>query len=91
MTWTTVPKPTTPVWDNINVQGKEQYDQASITYDDANVFYDGYNPTQWTDVPKPTGSGVLKAGMATGLIMPPTYSTSRQTNSQWTKVSKPTT
>lgn len=52
--WTTVPKPTTPTWTNTNPQGKEQYDQPSIAYDDVNVFYDGINQSQWTDVAKPT-------------------------------------
>jgi hypothetical protein len=53
--WTTVPKPGAQTYTNIGPMGKEQYDQSSLTYDDANVFYDGINPSQWTDVAKPTG------------------------------------
>lgn len=34
--------------------GKEQYDQSNLTYDDANTFYDGVNPNQWTNITKPT-------------------------------------
>lgn len=34
--------------------GKEQYDQADITFDSAITYYDGINPNQWTDVNKPT-------------------------------------
>ena len=73
--------------------GKEQYDQASLTYDDANTYYDGVNMNQWTDIPKPTGgtSVTIFAGMTMGLLMPLTYSTDHQISSdQWTKVSKPT-
>lgn len=56
MAWTTVPKPTSSTWTATNSQGREQYDQSDITYDSATTFYDGYNPTQWTDVAKPATS-----------------------------------
>lgn len=54
MAWTKVAKPIGPTYTNVNTQGKEQYDQASLTYDDSNTFYDGVNPAQWTNVTKPT-------------------------------------
>lgn len=54
--WTNVGKPSIASWTNSNPQGKEQYDEASITYDDPNVFYYGVNVNQWTDVSKPTSS-----------------------------------
>lgn len=54
MSWTTVPKPTGTNYTNVNPVGKEQYDQPSIMYNDPNVFYDGVNQNQWTDVAKPT-------------------------------------
>ena len=90
MTWTSIPKPTDATWTNTNTQGREQYDQASLTFDDSSVFYDGYNPMDWTDVAKPTGGAYLVAGMATGLICPPTYSRSYDA-SPWIKISKPIT
>lgn len=49
-----IPKPSAQVYTNENAQGKEQYDQPDLTYDDIDVFYDGINPTQWTDESKPT-------------------------------------
>lgn len=52
--WTTIAKPGPQAYTNLNPQGKEQYDQASILYDDPNVFYDGVNQMEWTDVAKPT-------------------------------------
>ncbi len=91
--WTTVPKPGAQTYTNLNPQGREQYDQPTIFYDDPNIFYDGINPSQWTDVAKPIGEGTITimSGMATGLIMPPTYTTSHTiTSSRWTKVHKPT-
>lgn len=53
MAWINVSKPGAQSYTNLNPQGREQYDQASIEYDDINVFYDGTNPSQWTDVSKP--------------------------------------
>lgn len=91
MAWITISKPGAQTYTNVNAQGKQQYDQSSIEYDDPNVFYDGYNPNMWTDVPKPSGgSFTLRAGQATGLIMPPTYAREITINpNNWTKVPKP--
>ena len=58
--YTNVAKPTSSVYTNVNPVGKEQYDGPSITYDDANVFYDGVNETAWTNVSKPVGSVYTK-------------------------------
>ncbi len=55
--YTYVPKPTAGTYTNLNPQGKEQYDQASLTYDDANTFYDGVNQTQYTKIAKATAQG----------------------------------
>ena len=88
MTWISVTKPTSSIWTSVNPAGKEQYDQASLSYDDSGTFYDGINPSQWTDVPKPVGSALIVAGMITGLVMPVTYSRSYEVNT-WTKVLKP--
>ena len=56
MSWTNVTKPTTSGWTNTNPPGRTQYDQSDITYDDATMFYDGYDPSSWTNVTKPTTS-----------------------------------
>lgn len=54
MAWTSVNKPTGTNYTNLNPVGKEQYDQADITYDSATTYYDGANPGQYTNVAKPT-------------------------------------
>lgn len=51
--WNNIPKPTGTNYTNDNPQGREQYDQSSIMYDDPNIFYDGVNQSQWTDINKP--------------------------------------
>ncbi len=56
MTWNKVNKPSSQTYTNVNAQGKEQYDQPSLSYDDANTFYDGVNQNQWTDIVKPSYS-----------------------------------
>lgn len=53
--WTNIPKPGAQSYTNVNAMGKEQYDQSNVMYDDSNTFYDGVNPSQWTDVSKPSG------------------------------------
>lgn len=87
--WTNIPKPTDATYTNINVQGREQYDQANLTYDDANTFYDGVDMAAWVNVNKPA-LPMVRAGIASGLIMPLTFPTS-VLGTQWTPVNKPIT
>lgn len=54
MAWTNINKPTGPTYTNLNTVGKQQYDQADLTYDDATTYYDGTNPNLYTNVSKPT-------------------------------------
>lgn len=63
--YTNVPKPTTRNYTNPNPQGKEQYDQASITYDAAGTFYDGINMGQYTKIAKPSTSAYTKIAKPT--------------------------
>lgn len=53
MSWTSVPKPSAQNYTNVNPMGKEQYDQADVTFDSASTYYDGVNPSQWTNISKP--------------------------------------
>lgn len=53
MVWQNISKPTASAWTTANPSGREQYDQASLTYDDSSVFYDGVNPNMWSDIAKP--------------------------------------
>lgn len=55
-TYTNINKPSGTSYANVNSTGREQYDQADITYDDASVFYDGTNDNLWTDLNKPSGT-----------------------------------
>lgn len=54
--YTNISKPSGTSYTNTNSIGREQYDQASLTYDDASIFYDGNNPSLYTNVTKPTGT-----------------------------------
>ncbi len=60
-------------------------------YDSADVFYDSVNGSQYVDIPKPTFSvQSIRKGMATGLLMPLTYSIDINTiGDGWTNVPKP--
>lgn len=53
MSWTNIAKPTGTSYTDVNPISKTQYDDALITYDSVDVFYDGGNPSMWTDVNKP--------------------------------------
>lgn len=91
--WTFIPKPTGTPYINVNPQGKEQYDQANISYDEQSVFYDGINTTAWTSVPKPASGAVsFAAGIGNGLLIPLTHSSVITIpDTSWTKVPKPIT
>lgn len=56
MSWISIPKPTSSTYTAVNFQGKEQYDQSSLTYDDSSTYYDGVNSNAYTNVAKPTSS-----------------------------------
>lgn len=89
MAWNTVNKPTSLAWTTVNPMGKEQYDQSSLMYDDPGTYYDGVNPSEWTDVPKPTGGVGLRVGVANGLLIPLTR-VEQGSAITWTSVPKPT-
>ena len=55
-TYTDISKPSGTSYTPFNTQGKEQYDQSSIEYDDTDVFYDGINESLYTDVSKPSAT-----------------------------------
>jgi hypothetical protein len=55
-TYTNIAKPSGTSYTNINTIGKQQYDQASIEYDDTSVFYDGVNESMYTNITKPSGT-----------------------------------
>lgn len=52
--YTSVAKPSQNSYTPFNTVGKEQYDQATLEYDDVNVFYDGTNQSLYTNVTKPS-------------------------------------
>lgn len=91
--FTPVTKPTSRNWSMDNPRGKETYDQNTITYDDPNIFYDGFDNHIWTRVAKPTGGSAVTilVGMTLGLIIPLTNAVERNiSGDSWTRVAKPT-
>lgn len=58
--YTNISKPANTSYTPVNFAGKQQYDQANLTYDDASTFYDGLNPNQYTNLSKPTGTSYTK-------------------------------
>lgn len=65
MSWITIAKPSGSIWTAINGQGREQYDQSDIEYDDADTFYDGVNNSAWTNIAKPVSSTWTKISKPT--------------------------
>lgn len=88
--YTRLAKPTNADYVSTNAQGREQYDQGSLAYDDASTFWDGVDPSAYTLVAKPIDGRSIRAGMATGLLIPLTYSTSYNVGTAYTFISKPT-
>lgn len=54
--YTNIPKPSGTAYTNVNLVGREQYDDPNVMYDDPNVFFDGTNNSQYTKVSKPVGT-----------------------------------
>lgn len=89
--YTNIPKPVGANYTNLNAQGREQYDQADLSYDDSSTYYDGVNQLAYTNVAKPFNSGGnITMGMTTGLLIPFTYSTNHSLASDpYTYIQKP--
>lgn len=88
MPYTNIAKPTGATYTRPNFPGKEEYDQSDLTYDSSITFYDSVNVNAFTLVAKPIGGLRILRGMATGLLIPLTYSVSLDA-SPWFKVAKP--
>lgn len=90
--YTYISKPTGANYTNLNAPGKEQYDQASLVYDDSSTFYDGVNAFAYTTILKPsTGQVTIKRGSSAGLVIPLTYATDHTLGkSAYTFINKPT-
>ena len=92
-TYTKVSKPTGTGYTRVNIGGKTEYDQADLTFDDSNTFYDGIDQAAYTLIAKPTGGfeAVIKPGMTLGLLIPLTYTRKTTISSDdWTDINKPT-
>ncbi len=55
-TYTNITKPSGTSYTNMNGVGREQYDQSTITYDEATIFYDGIDENLYTNLNKPSGT-----------------------------------
>jgi hypothetical protein len=54
--YTNISKPTGANYIDVNPQGREQYDDWVIAYDDTGIYYDGTDENAYTSISKPTGS-----------------------------------
>lgn len=91
MSYTKISKPTGTGYTVINPTGKQVFDDANTTYDSATAFYDGIESGVWTNITKPTGIAFIVKGMASGLMIPLTYSKEYTAGANlYTNVSKPT-
>lgn len=88
MAWTKVAKPSGTSYTQVTFAGSRNYDDSAITYDSSSTLYDSANALQWTKVLHDVRRQII-LGMATGLIMPPTYSTDHEPKDYWTRIAKP--
>ena len=90
--YTRISKPVGTPYTNVNVVGREQYDQGNLTYDDASTFYDGTDFNAYTNIPKPTGgtTSLISVGFASGRLIPLTIASIITIGEDpWTKIPKP--
>lgn len=90
MAYTNVSKPTGSSYTRLGTQGRQEYDQADLTYDDLTVFYDSIDQVAYSLIGRPIGTALAKAGMSMGLLIPLTRSTAALIGQPWVKVNKPT-
>lgn len=64
-TYTNVPKPTSSIYSNINVVGKQIYDDAGTSYDSSATPYDGVDMAAWHNISKPNSSVYTKISKPT--------------------------
>ena len=88
--YTDVAKPTGASYTNVNALGKEGFDDASVSFDSADTFFDGGNGTAWTNVSKPLPPGYDIAWSAATTSWAEAYYTWDTTDiNEYTNVSKP--
>lgn len=87
--YTNVAKPTGTPYTGVNT-AKPNYDETSLSYDDSATFYDGADMSAYTDVAKPFGGIVLRAGMTIGLLMPLTNPVDKLIGNPYINIPKPT-
>lgn len=89
--YTNIPKPTDSNYIGVYTQGKQNYDDPTISFDDIAVFYDSTNYSAYTTVNKPNGYMTLTPGMTMGLLIPLTNPVNREIGQPYVKINKPTT
>ncbi len=66
MAWTKITKATGTVYTRAtNVQGKQIYDEPSLTYDNSTALYDSINDAAWTKITKAAATVWTKITKAT--------------------------
>jgi hypothetical protein len=83
--YTRISKPTDKTYVNVNGQGREQYDQADLTYD-SSTFYDGVDMNAYTSITKPTLD--LWSAFTLPWLLPLPW---QVTGGSYTNILKPTT
>lgn len=89
MSWTSVNKPSTLAWTQLNTPGRQTYDDISVSYDDSGVYYDSVNNSMWTGIAKPTQAGLMWSELE-GTWAENTQTWASGGVSPWTNVVKPT-
>ncbi len=84
-TYTKIPKASGTAYTGIvNVNGASKYGFAIYGLSTYGAT------TNYINVAKPAGDSVITSGTATGLLMPPTYSSDIVVGGIWTKINKAT-
>lgn len=91
--YTYVAKPTSSAYSLQTFEGRQIYDDITLSYDKSTALYDSINTSAYTKVAKPADGNArtLTPGMTIGLLMPLTYATTTIVSSDvYTHIPKPT-
>ena len=86
--YTKINKPSDASYTNVNPEGKQAYNDSSVSYNDSTVYYNSINPNAYTMVAKPINADIPWDSFT---VSWQSANITWDTGSGYTNIAKPTT